>query len=326
MTRGLTIPGVQTVHPREVWEPWSTHTVASLDPPSQKPGSITRPVSHYTASDDLIDGDPGEHAGELPKFIGGIQTYYAAQRGYSVGYLFAIDWLGGVWELRGFDYMSAANKGHNGYTAPILMLVDGNDPVTIQAATSARAVWREFRRRSGRPDFEGRPWGHGELYKRTGIGTPTSCPGTGIQNQINSGVLDLDRDTGVVHPPPPPQITDNRMYYVVRDKGQTIWSIATNLYLNGSVKSNADAIVAANGGSDIIHVGDKLVLPGLVEPGEYYGIKTDVQQGETSIWGIAQEVYVSGNHNDNVKLIVEEHGGTVIHTGKPVPIPGRMIR
>jgi hypothetical protein len=191
----MTIPGVTTYHTRASWEPWAMpYTIASLSPPRQNAGAITQPVAHYTAADNLIDGDPGEHIGDMPRYIGNIQRDYATSRGYSVGYLFAIDYLGGVWELRGFDYKSAANAGHNEYTCPILMLVDGNDGVTAYAAASARAVWREFRRRALRADFKNRPLGHGELYLTTGVGTPTPCPGTGVLTQLHNGVLDLDRE------------------------------------------------------------------------------------------------------------------------------------
>ena len=189
MTIGLTIPGVPVVHPREAWLPYSGRTMTG---PVQVPGNITQAVAHYTAADDLIDGDPGEHIEDMPAWLGATHRDYVDRRGYSIGYLFAVDYLGAAWELRGFDFKSAANYMHNDYTAPILFLVDGADPLNEYMLSTARALGREFRRRSGRADFRPTYWGHNQLRVETGYGTPTGCPGFGIQNQIDHGLLALD--------------------------------------------------------------------------------------------------------------------------------------
>lgn len=205
----MIIPGVETVHERHVWDRLvpSPYKFAENQSPAQDWSQIYRPVAHYTAADDLIDGDPGEHAEDLPAYIAAMQRDYSKNRGYNVGYLFAVDWLGGVWELRGFDYRSAANASHNTYTFPVLFLVDGDDRPTVEAAAAARAIWREARRRSSsRVPFEGRPWGHGQLYLETGVGTPTSCPGAGIRAALADGSLDLDYDAPTVPEPDIPDI------------------------------------------------------------------------------------------------------------------------
>lgn len=224
----LTIPGVETVHPVEAW----------LDPcypmtgPKQVASAIYQPVAHYTAAENLPDGDLGEFIEDLPGYLRAMNRSYWNRNpsnptpivvcgrnltGYSVGYLFAVDWLGGAWELRGFRFKSAANAGHNDYTFPILFLVDGNDPVTDLAAATARAIWREARRRSGRADFKLRPLGHGELRETTGIGTPTPCPGVGILGQMHDGYLDLDYQEA------PPMATLRKPVRVLdtRDAGRT---------------------------------------------------------------------------------------------------------
>lgn len=197
----LTIPGVETLHLREAWEQ-PAYRVAALNPPRQIPVNITQPTAHYTAAIDLPDGDLGEFEYQIAPYLAAIQRDYWTdpRRGYSIGYLFAVDWLGGVWELRGFDYKSAANYGHNEYTAPILFLVDGADEATPLAVASAVAVWREFRRRSGRADFKTRPLGHGELFLTTGTGTPTACPGSGVLRQLHRGDLDLDQEDWTMRP------------------------------------------------------------------------------------------------------------------------------
>lgn len=176
------VPGAHTVHSRESWQ----------DPrypvfgPADNPADNDTVAIHYTAADDLIDGDPGEHAEDLPAYMRSMQKSYVLNRGYSLGYLWAVDWLGGIWQIRGWEYQSAANKDHNGHTWPILVLVDGADPATPEAVASIRLLVAEAERRAGRPQ---KIKGHGQLRIESGVGTATACPGVGLQAQINAGVF-----------------------------------------------------------------------------------------------------------------------------------------
>ena len=206
MTLGLTIPGVPVLHVRESWIDKCFPVIG----PAQNMANITQPVAHYTAAVNLIDGDPGESVDNIPAYLRAINRDYWKNRkntspttlcgvdqpGYAIGYCFAVDYLGGAWELRGFDVRGAANAGHNTYTFPILFLVDGADAMTPAAAATARNIWREAKRRSGRGDFKNRPLGHGELFETTGTGTPTACPGAGVLGQLHDGILDLDFNGG----------------------------------------------------------------------------------------------------------------------------------
>lgn len=213
MTHGLTIPGVATVHPREDWN----KSGYSIDGPVQAPTAIWRPVIHYSAAINVPDGDLGEFEQQIGPWLTAVQRDYEVNRGYSVGYLWAVDWLGGVWELRGFDFAPAANAGHNYYTAPILFITDRDDPGSEWMWQSARAVWREHRRRANdRPDFENRPRGHGELRELTGVGTPTACPGAALIAQRNTGLGDLDYDSGDVMPAPSPLVQGPQRAYDTR--------------------------------------------------------------------------------------------------------------
>lgn len=133
---------------------------------------------HYTAALNLIDGDPGENASSLPAYIRAIHRDYTVNKGYSIGYNFAIDWLGGIWELRGHSIKCAANKGHNNHVVAILMLVDGADPTTPEGAASVRWLIGEMETRAKRQLFIK---GHQELPAATG------CPGKGLLNQIHLG-------------------------------------------------------------------------------------------------------------------------------------------
>lgn len=207
------IEGV-TFHPRSAWEPTGFRMASDFDrtPPAYVAANVTRGAVHYSAAMNLPDGDLGEFDHQIGPWLAAVTRDYLANRssppgyvrlsdgrvfpGYPIGYSFAIDWLGGVWELRGFDYRPAATNGHNHYTIALLMLSDRFDPSSELACASARAVLREARRRSGRSDFANRPLGHGEFHTVTGIGTPTACPGAANLAQIHDGMYDLDFDEG----------------------------------------------------------------------------------------------------------------------------------
>ena len=173
------IPGVETFHPRSHWEGLQPHPVSG---PLDFSGNNDTCVVHYTGADDLIDGDPGEYASQLPQYLANIQKSYVERRGYSIGYSFAVDWLGGVWQLRGWEFQSAANRNHNDHTIPILVLVDGQDGTTPEAAKSIRNIVREATRRAGRKVMA--VTGHGRLS-----GAATQCPGLGLLSQLDRGLF-----------------------------------------------------------------------------------------------------------------------------------------
>lgn len=193
-SRPLSIPHVETFHRREAWQ---DPALPVTGPAPTMDEWDTFPL-HYTAADDLIDGDPGEHAEDIPAFLRAIQRDYKTNRGYSIGYGFAVDWLGGVWELRGYDIKNAANLGWNHRTGPILCLVDGQDPLTDEALHSVCALLTEANRRTGRQL---------DLVGHRDIGA-TLCPGGGIYGQIQ---------LGLVHPlPEEDPIVDTEYEYVVK--------------------------------------------------------------------------------------------------------------
>jgi hypothetical protein len=181
-----TIPGVDVFHPRESWEN-PTETIASGRPPVQQPTQISSGVVHYSAAKSPPDDDAG-----IAQWLRNIQHDYLVNRGYSIGYLFCVDSRGGVWELRGFTYKSAANSPTNDWTAPVLLNTGLNRPATPAAWRSVRALFREFARRSGNSAaFRNRPYGHGQLP-----GAATACPGGALLDQLDDGLGDLNYNEG----------------------------------------------------------------------------------------------------------------------------------
>jgi hypothetical protein len=208
------IPGVATFHPRSAWEPQGYRMAVDFDRTPSKANWSNADLGaiHYTSAINLPDGDPSEilnGVDGIRQLLARTQIDYYQNRtdggytrtsdgrffpGYPTGYSFAVDWLGGVWELRGWDYLPAATSGHNGHTIAILMLTDRNDPAPPLMLRSARMILRETNRRGGK--LVNRPWAHGWFVERTGIGTATACCGAPMKAQIDQGLFDLD------HPDP----------------------------------------------------------------------------------------------------------------------------
>lgn len=202
----MTVPGV-TYHGRESWQDPRYPVFGPYDDPANNDTVVV----HYTAADDLIDGDPGEHAEDLPAYLRNMQYSYVTQRGYSLGYSFAVDWLGGVWQIRGWEFQSAANRGHNGHTLPVLMLVDGADPATPEAVAAVRKIVAEAERRFGR---ELTVVGHRDIGA-------TACPGEGLYRQVQAGVFYPNKESVVV-PIKPTRLFDSRKFNNLKPE-QPVW-------------------------------------------------------------------------------------------------------
>ena len=107
-------------------------------------------------------------------------------RGYSLGYLWLVDPVGVAWEIRGFDYKSAANSGHNEHTAPILVTVSGSEPVSENAWQTIRELSADYKTRSLQT-YLTRPVAHSALSRAA-----TACPGDTVRSQIAAGHGDID--------------------------------------------------------------------------------------------------------------------------------------
>lgn len=151
-------------------------------------------VIHYTAGDQIPDDVAG--------FLRNTQYYYVTQRGYSIGYSFAVDQKGDIWQLRGWEYQSAANRGHNDHTLPILVLVDGQEPASPEAVESVRRLVQEAEYHFGR---EMKIVGHREIGS-------TSCPGAGLQTQVNNGVFKPVKESKVIPLKTPKRLYDSRAF------------------------------------------------------------------------------------------------------------------
>ena len=189
------IPGVAVVHPRESWQDPAWPVVG----PTVDAADIRTVVIHYTGASRI--------PADLFAFHRSMQQSYAKPRsqggrGYSLGYRWSVASGGArdgeVFQIRGWEYGSAANLMHNDTTEPILVLVDGADAASDLAVHAVRCIIAESGRRAGRALAVK---GHGQLRVESGMGTVTPCPGVGLQAQINAGVFTPQPPVPPVAPP-----------------------------------------------------------------------------------------------------------------------------
>jgi hypothetical protein len=126
-----------------------------------------------------------------------IQRDYKLNRGYSIGYNFAIDKTGAVYECRGLKIKCAANVKCNDWTMAVLCLVDGSQPMNAKMVASFKELGAYIENYFGRSL---------QVVGHRDIGA-TACPGDGIYAQVKSGLLtpgDAPQPVPVPIPPQPP--------------------------------------------------------------------------------------------------------------------------
>lgn len=178
-----------TIIPRTSWQ--------SPDMPVTGPKMVLSTIrllpAHYTAAANCPDN--------TPLYLRSIQRDYVTNRGYSIGYNFAIDKTGAVYECRGWDIKCAANVNRNTETIAILCLVDGSQPMNAKMVESFKALGAEAQRRCNRSLT---------VVGHRDIGA-TACPGDGIYAQVKAGKLTPGDTPDPVPPTPTPTPGDDTM-------------------------------------------------------------------------------------------------------------------
>lgn len=239
MTMTVVYQGVTiTIHERRDWEPDGYPVQAQyrfrLDPttgrpipgsgylnstaiwPRRIPSNITHQAVHYTADETVPDGDDGETVQNVKTYLQAMQISYARHRAYSLGYSWMVDWLGGIWVIRGTDVKCAAHAPANDYADAILVLVDGSGKASDLAAHSIRYLVHRAEQETRRMQFV---VGHKELN-----GAATACPGAGLMDQIKAGVF-YPRPDKPVEPTNPIDIlggNDMAQIISITDNGQAM--------------------------------------------------------------------------------------------------------
>jgi hypothetical protein len=196
-----------TIHPREDWQLASQPVTGPT-----YPSTIIEVVYHY----------PGASAGTSFAYpaarLRAMQSDYLRNRGYSLGYSYAIDPYGEAWEIRGVDIKPAATAGYNHAGCAVQFMVPGQQPaseVQIGAAVELHK-WLE--------KHHGRSLGvTGHKFRGT---TSTPCPGVGVTAQLGEIERRVRYVPPPVPPPPAPPTTDegnNHMWFIARYVDDRFW-------------------------------------------------------------------------------------------------------
>jgi len=175
---------------------WQLESMPVVGPPCPLT-DIVQIAVHYTAA--------AKVGRDTASYLRAIHRDYTINRGYSIGYNYAVDQLGRAWELRGVDIKCAANKGRNHDTLAILCLVDGDNPANDRMVITIRELVAFIRRHA--PNAR-RIVGHRQIGA-------TSCPGTGLFTQVISGMFEPTPPA----PPPSPSEVPAMKYLTVRVPG-----------------------------------------------------------------------------------------------------------
>jgi hypothetical protein len=189
-------------HARSTW----VHPAPPITGPAMRLDRVDTIAFHYPAGN-TPDGDPTDRT-DIAAFLRAVQLDYERNRGYSIGYGFAFDHRGDVWELRGWDIATAANKGHNGHTLAFLLIVDQDAGAPPAMVSTIREYVAEAERRTGR---RLELTGHGRLQ-----GAATACPGAPVLAQLDAGLF---RPTTAPSAPPTPMEDEVMIARRVRMRG-----------------------------------------------------------------------------------------------------------
>lgn len=148
-------------HSREEWQ--------LPGEPVKGPGM---PVNWSTIIDSVLHYPGSNVSSNTVTALRNMQSSYLRLRGYSLGYNFAIPMIGGVWEIRGLDILSAATGGYNPYSIATIFLNPGTTPLTDAQIDTYVWLHREMERQLKKSLGI---WGH-----RNKGTTKTICPGDGI--------------------------------------------------------------------------------------------------------------------------------------------------
>jgi hypothetical protein len=161
--------------------------------------SVTMVPAHYTAASSV----PSDTA----SYLRAIQRDYTLNRGYSIGYNFAVDKTGQAWECRGFDIKCAANKGANDTTIAVLCLVDGAEAMNDAMCATFCALGAEAEQRCADSLL---------VVGHRDIGA-TACPGDGIYAQVGAGLLEPSTEPEPEPTPPPDPEEDIDMAFIMQN-------------------------------------------------------------------------------------------------------------
>jgi LysM repeat protein len=250
---------------------------------------------------------------QIPGYVKAIERSHLARPEMSaVGYNFAVDRAGRVFELRGWTYRNAANgtaSNATSFSVLVLVGVEDNAP-TPEIVAALRQLYAEGVRRAGRPLVVR---GH-QQHKAT------ACPGPALMALIRSGSIQ-QAPTPAPAPATKPPAPSTTTYTVVR--GDSYWGIAARLLGSGTrwpEISNLNGDRPLTPGT-VIRIPTAGVTsppntPATPAPAPSFSSYT-VVRGD-SYWGISQKLYKTGTR---WKEIADLNAGSALHPGVVLRVP-----
>jgi hypothetical protein len=213
------------LHSREVWA--TGRPVASNYPFVWD--KIEYVVIHWPGHDGVPDGDINDRT-DIGAYLRNAHERYLddPNRGYSLGYSCAVDYLGGSWQIRGEDFRAASNAptafNERAFSINYLTDLDGNH--TDEGVAEVNRLINQVR--EIRPDVKVIPHGDGPLYVPGA--TPTQCPGTKIRSLIETDVIGAYPPSAPPVPDPTPEppgddpVTDEDIQRIADAVYEKIWN------------------------------------------------------------------------------------------------------
>ncbi|GAA1812235.1 LysM peptidoglycan-binding domain-containing protein [Nesterenkonia flava] len=236
-----------TILPRRTWtdQPKGFTRISNR---RRTPANVRTVTPHYPAVGNVIIG--AESQAQSCARLRGWRSMHIRVNGWAdLGYDYAIDQAGRIYECSGHSH-ATAHALNNNFTAIGVLFIVGNNEAPSAAARAAFRALAAHLKRTAFPNLRTRPVDHGNMP-----GNATSCAGQPIRRVITAGQLDFGGTT--------PQASTGSSTarpggtYTVR-AGDTLGGIAS---AHGTTVS---ALASANGitNVDLIRVGQRLTIPG----------------------------------------------------------------
>jgi LysM repeat protein len=273
------------------------------DAPKMVASRVKEMTVHYTGAKRVTRGKD-----KIASYIKATERYHMGRSPNmsGIGYNFAIDKWGRIWELRGWTYKNAANgtsSNSTSFSVNCLVGVEDNEP-TPEMVQALQWLYAEAVRRFGRTlDVKG----HQE-HK------PTACPGGAMMALIRSGRIQQAAPAPAPEPPAPPAPAGGT-YTVVR--GDSWWGIAKKVLGNGA---RWRELADFNGAPKTLYPGQVLNIPGGDTPPPPAGERSYTVVTGDSYWRISARTLGKGQR---WREISDMNGGVALKPGMTLRIPGR---
>ncbi|GAA4916055.1 LysM peptidoglycan-binding domain-containing protein [Nesterenkonia rhizosphaerae] len=236
-----------TIHPRATWtnQPKGFTRISNR---RRNPANVVIIAPHYPAVGNITIGV--ETLAQSCARLRGWRSMHISVNGWAdLGYDYAIDQAGRIFECSGHTH-ATAHALNNNFTAVGVLFIVGNNEAPSAAARAAFRALGAHLKRNAFPNLRTRPVDHGNL-----AGNSTSCAGQPIRRIIPDGLLDIGGTAPVTvgggNTVAPGQT------YTVR-AGDTLSQIAAAHGVSISDLASVNRIANIN----LIRVGQKLTIPG----------------------------------------------------------------